>query len=274
MGASLARRLPRPAGIERWVRARLPRHIRQELAADRLLRAFAAAYPRAVFVEIGANDGDQLDHLRSLILKRRWRGVMVEPVPYVFTRLQQNYAAAEGVACENAAIADSDGSRPFYHLGQVAESAHHDLPDWYDAIGSFSRQHVLAHRVAIADIEARVVETTVPCMTFESLCIKHGLQSIDLLVIDTEGYDFEILRHIDFSRYRPVLVGYEHRHLDRTTRSACLDLMGSFGYKILEEGHDTWCLRPDARAKLVRVWRNLRPAVPPIAAYEEPWWSS
>ena len=37
--------------------------------------------------------------------------------------------------------------------------------------------------------------------------------SIDLLQIDTEGFDYEVLKMFDFNTYRPVIIQYEHFHL-------------------------------------------------------------
>ncbi|MGH9185268.1 MAG: hypothetical protein ACRD0U_05570, partial [Acidimicrobiales bacterium] len=67
------------------------RRLARSMAGRRLLRAFAAAYPAAFFIEIGSNDGEQFDHLKPFIRSRSWRGIMIEPVPYVFARLQRNY---------------------------------------------------------------------------------------------------------------------------------------------------------------------------------------
>jgi FkbM family methyltransferase len=196
---------------------------------------------------------------------------MVEPVPDVFMRLRQNYEGLTRVTLENAAVAAHDGRLRFYHLAHAENPEAEGLPAWYDAIGSFSREHVLAHRVAIPDIERRLVETTVPCLTFRSLCEKHGLDVIDLLLIDAEGYDYEVLKHVDLSRHRPALVVYEHRHLDPRRRAACLELMRDSGYQIMEEGYETWCLRRDSPKRLLRKWRRLHPALPAVAGYEEAW---
>lgn len=249
----------------RGIRAR---RIEARLAGPKLIRAFGEAFPAAVFVEIGANDGEQHDHLRPMILKHRWRGVMVEPVPYVFERLRANYVALERVAVENAAIADRDGRRPFYHLAP-ADYQREGLPRWYDGIGSFSRESVLDHRRLIPDIRARLVETVVACLTFDSLCDKHGLGQVDLLLVDTEGYDYEVLRHIDFNRHRPALVVYEHYHLSESDQTSAEAAMRTAGYETMSEGFDTWCLRPDANPRLTGTWRRLRPAVRAVSARDE-----
>jgi len=238
------------------------------LAGPQILQAFADRYPRAFFVEIGANDGEQHDHLRPLILAGEWRGIMVEPVPYVFERLRENYGGVTRVTLENSAIAGEDGELPFFHLGQAAEEDG-DVPFWYHGLGSFSRETVLRHGRDIADIERRLVATQVPCLTFDSLLAKHGVEFVDLLLIDTEGYDSEVLRLIDLERDRPHLLVYEHYHLAAADRWATRQRLQDAGYRTLEEGFDTWCLGPQAAAPLHELWPRMRPAVPGRSVYDE-----
>jgi FkbM family methyltransferase len=252
-----------------WERLKF-RRVQQRLAGPKLLRSFAQAYPEAFFVEIGSNDGEQHDHLQPLISSHPWSGIMVEPVPYVFERLRRNYGDAPRVTLENAAIAERDGRLPFYHLGHVEDARREGLPQWYDAIGSFSRAAILRHVREIPDIEQRLVTTEVPSLTFESLCAKHGVDTIDLLLVDTEGYDYEILRSIDFATRRPRLVVYEHYHLPPDERAQCRARLERFGYETLEEGLDTFCLRVDAHDRLTRQWRRLRPGVPGASIHDLP----
>jgi FkbM family methyltransferase len=193
---------------------------------------------------------------------------MVEPVPYVFDRLRRNYGGLDRVALENLAIADHDGSLPFYYLAQVDDPEREGLPQWYDGIGSFSRDAVLGHSEQIPDIERRVVETEVPCVTFESLCRRHGVARVDLLLIDTEGYDWEVLKLIDFRAHRPRLVIYEHFHLVERERRQCRAHLEGLGYETMGEHFDTFCLDTAANDRLTRVWRRLRPALPAVFARE------
>ena len=97
------------------------------------------------------------------------------------------------MALENAAIADRDGQLPFYHLREAEDHVAAGLPRWYDGIGSFSKEAVLNHASLVPDLEDRLTCVKVPCLTFESLCRKHGVDRVDLLLVDTEGYDHEIL---------------------------------------------------------------------------------
>lgn len=257
-----------PALRDRLRRAQY-RRLQRRLAGPRLLQVFGEAYPEAFFIEIGSNDGDQHDHLQPLIRARAWTGLMVEPVPYVFERLRRNYGDLERVTLENAAIADRDGQLPFYHLREAGPQERARLPSWYDGIGSLSRANVGSHRRHIPDIDERIVRSDVPCLTFESLCRKHGVEAIDLLLIDTEGYDAQILRSIDFAIRRPRLLVYEHFHLEPDERRGCRTALQARGYETMEEGFDTWCLVTSSDDRVTRAWRGLRPAVPALSVHEE-----
>jgi FkbM family methyltransferase len=255
--------------LRRFLRAARYRQMVRNLAGPKLLRSFADVYPHAFFVEIGSNDGEQHDHLRPFILSLPWRGVMVEPVPYVFERLRQNYEAYGRIALENVAVGDEDGRMPFYHLVEPSSEDLGSLPDWYDGVGSFSREAVAGHVAHIPDIEERIVRREVPVVTFDTLCRRNRTSVVDLLLIDTEGHDWEILHSIDFARWRPRLVIYEHYHLSPTARAAAREHLGLVGYETMEEGFDTFCLDTSVDDALTDLWRSLEPAVGGVAAYEE-----
>jgi len=213
------------------------------LPPDRIeaaVQLFGGSHPDAFFVQIGANDGYARDPLRIAIERRRWRGIMVEPVPYVFKRLHERYGTHPRITLEEAAIADQDGILPFYHLREAAPEE--EVWPWYHTLGSFKAEVVLAHERVVPNVEDRLVETEVASLTFASLCAKHGVDEVDVLMIDTEGYDYEILRSVDLTAWRPRLVVYEHYHLSSQDRAAGRHLLESNGYVTFEHGLDTAAL--------------------------------
>ena len=252
--------------LRTWLRAR---SLARRLVLPMLLEAFAEAHPSAVFVEIGSNDGEQHDHLRRHILRRQWRGVMVEPVPYVFDRLVANYGGIDRVALENVAVAEQEGPLPFYYLRDADPAERASLPDWYDGVGSFNRDAIVSHTPQMPDIAERIVQATVPAIRFDTLCDRHGIDRPDLLVIDTEGHDARIVRSIDLERRGPRLMIYEHFHLSREERAGCRAYLEDCGYETMEEGFDTICLRPEDDS-LTRLFRSAEPAVRGVAKHEEP----
>jgi hypothetical protein len=108
----------------------------------------------------------------------------------------------------------------------------------------------------------------VPTRTFASLLEHHGFGRPDLVLIDTEGYDSTIIRHIDFEAHGPRLLIYEHFHLDPDDRASTREHLRARGYETMEEGFDTFAidLRPDD--PLSRRWRRLKPAVPGVSVHD------
>lgn len=238
--------------VRAWGRIRkmLGRPLDQVEAAVYL---FGATYPEATFIQIGANDGMARDPLHDQVQRRRWTGVMVEPVPYVFKKLHARYGLHPRIRLEASAIADQAGVLPFYHLREAKPGE--KVWEYYDALGSFRRDVVLKHDQFVPDIAERLVETQVPCITFSDLCRRHALKQLDLLQIDTEGYDYYILKTVDFELWRPRLLIYEHYHLAPEDRAAARALVRNHGYITFEHGLDTVAL--DIRRRTERDRRLL-----------------
>lgn len=243
-----ARRLvARSPSLHGWLRALhrlLSRGSAPEGLAD-VLEAFADSIPDVYFIQIGSNDADRSDPLRPYVISRGWRGVLVEPVPYVFERLRSRYGSTPGIELVNAAIADRDGRLPFYF---VAQSEDPDLPSWYDQIGSLSLQSVLHpyHVANIPDLAQRVLCAEVPCLTLQSLLHEHPLPTVDLVHVDAEGHDDDIVAQIDLVSLRPTLLLYEHQHLNDDRRAALTARLGENGYVVLDLGPDALAVRSDA----------------------------
>jgi FkbM family methyltransferase len=257
------RRDSRPGDLlRRW------RHSLVRTAPDRpieqVIDAFARTTPTASFVQVGSNDGVKFDPISLQVRTRRWTGVMVEPVPYLFERLTTNFGGSRRVRLENAAVAAHGGSQPFYFLAE-SPGSEPDLPDWYDALGSFRKDVVLSHREHIPDIDARLREIEVPCLTFDELCRKHAVERIDLVHIDTEGYDFEVIKLVDLDRWQPSVLLYEHKHLSQDDQAAARQLLDAQGFDLLADDTDTLAVRRTAmtaNGALGAAWQAARAALP------------
>lgn len=180
------------------------------------------------FIQIGSNDGIVHDPLYRYILENRWNGILVEPVRYYFDLLKRNYAESDQLIFENIAVSDQDGGRDFFRIREGLDF----LPDWTKGLGSFNRDVLMKHRWVIPNIQEYIVKETVKCLSFASLLDRHAVKKIDLIMIDTEGYDFEIIKQIDFNRIRPRVVIYEHKHIARGDRLDCEQLLRAQNYQV------------------------------------------
>ncbi len=165
----------------------------------------------ARIVQIGSNDGKTGDPLHELLLRHRsWSGLFVEPIPYIFERLKNNYPNEDRFRFANVAI--NEGERmPFYHVTAAAKVAHPELPEWYDQLGSFNRAHLENH------LDGKLVpfieSLEVTGRTLPELLRSQAVESIDILHIDCEGYDWRVLSQLDLERFQPTFILFEYHHL-------------------------------------------------------------
>jgi len=197
------------------------------------------------FIEIGASDGKSDDPIYKYVVAHGWRGILVEPVKYIFERLVNNYKdAGKNLIFENVAIAEKNEVRYIYRYKENQR----DLPEWYQGTASLLKNLESRHKGIISNINERLVSDKVNCITFEDLIKKHRVKKIDLLLIDTEGYDFNIIRTINFDTVKPRIIIYETRLLSPEDNTKCEIFLRSKGYRILACRFDNFAFI-DSRAK-------------------------
>lgn len=190
------------------------------------------------FVQIGAHDGKTLDPLWPFASARSWSGVLVEPQPDVFHQLVANYSAARDTSrlrFENAAIARHDGEALLYRFAASAS-----LPAHATMLASFNAD---ALRFNAHGYRAPVVAGRVPAISVATLLRKHGLERVDVLEIDTEGFDAEVVTMFVEAGVLPAVVRYEHGALSLRDRRRCVALLGRHGYRFAFQGVDAVALR-------------------------------
>ncbi|MBW2939736.1 FkbM family methyltransferase [Zhongshania aquimaris] len=214
----------------------------------KIIARYSKSNQRDFFVQIGVNDGDQQDPFQRVIEQNEWRGVMVEPVIYVFNRLIKNKDHLKHrVKFANVAISDQSGKADFWHLQEDAKLA--EERRLYDALGSFRKEVVLSHKYLIPDIEERLIKTEVDTLTFDDFCELYDVKRIDVLQIDTEGYDYEIIKAINFDKVKPGLLIYEHLHLSDEDRRECRKIIQGHGYRYYEDTMDALCIKSSSIKK-------------------------
>lgn len=191
------------------------------------------------FMQIGANEGKTEDPIYPHVMLHKWKGIFVEPQPAEFAQLCKNYDGRSGLRFENLAISGKKEERTLFYI----ENSKKQLPDWVSKLSSFDRK--ITEEVIEVHPEAKVAEMTVPCNTVNSVLTKHKTKQLDLLYIDTEGYDFEIIKTIDFEKVKPSLIVFEHRHLSEDDFAACTSLVEKHGYRMFKDKYDGVAIKHD-----------------------------
>lgn len=190
-------------------------------------------------VQVGAFDGQAGDPVYPFLTRTDTRGVVVEPQARFYQALVRAYAGHPNVTPVRAAVAEADGERVLYTVRDVA-----DPPEWLHQIASFRKEVVLKHAPEYPGLEALVTPVPVRCVTPRTLLAETGIDAVGALVIDTEGYDYEVIKLFRAAGVRPAVVFYEHKHLVPPDHEACLAELVADGYQVAVSRTDVLACRP------------------------------
>jgi FkbM family methyltransferase len=127
--------------------------------------------PGMVFLDVGANIG-YYTSLAGQLVGPAGRVVAVEPEPHNFSLLTRNIAAngLRNVAAENAGLGAQDGTA----------SLHCSASNFGD------------HRITPTDLPGHTTRQVVPITTMDRLLGRLGVNSVDLIKIDVQGYEHAV----------------------------------------------------------------------------------
>lgn len=178
-------------------------------------------------VDVGAHDGSFLSN-SSPFIGAGWEALLVEPAPGPFATLQETYRDTPNVRCINAACSDYEGTAKLW-IGNDGDNGTNstlstDTNDWFSATRS-----------------DRSIEVTVRTLT--ELCREHGVpERFPILLVDAEGMDLDVLRGLDPTKHRPLIVCTERYLHGPEKEAAKADLLRSWG--LIPHGHvgynDIW----------------------------------
>jgi FkbM family methyltransferase len=183
------------------------------------LRDFFEAYfssgNEARVIQVGANDGIMCDPLRPFLARRTnqdIRAVLVEPIPFYYTKLRNLYADYPNITVLNVACgASCDRASLYFIEPSVADHMNGDGPpnNWAHGQGSFDlnavKYWIERNRFRGEDyvrnidhyVEA-IISMYVEIIRLSD--IEMSGQNDNLLVlIDVQGFEMDVIRGIDWS---------------------------------------------------------------------------
>ena len=164
-------------------------------------------------VVIGAHFGIWLKE--ELVKYKNDNILLVEPVPYNFKILNENFQNEKNIfICTNAVFSENKTEK-FYFVREdsIPKLGKH----WASGIGSFSKEHLLNHKSKRFNIKEEDIDNLdVEFITFDKLVKNFEIGSIKKLQIDVEGAEFEILKSIDFKKININQIQFEFKHFDGT----------------------------------------------------------
>ena len=185
------------------------------------------------FIQVGANDGVSFDFLYDFVIKRNSSGVVIEPIKEYFKELVINYKDFPKIIKINKAIHPID-KKIIIH--RISPNTMDKYPDWVKGIASIDFEHHLKTGIDSRDIIQEIVEA---CNLMD--IIKENLSKfqLDYFQIDTEGFDYEVVKMIDFGFIKPRIIKYESVNLNSEDKGKLMDLLKKQGYFLFQEFGDT-----------------------------------
>jgi len=185
------------------------------------------------FIQVGANDGVSFDTLFEFVKKRDVSGILIEPIEEYFRELCSNYSTFDNVIKLNLAVHSIDKEITVY---KVKPEAYIKYPDWVKGIASVDYEHHKKTNINSKDIIAKKVKSD----TLMNIYVNnlHELK-IDYLQIDTEGFDLEVLKMIDFKKLKPSIIKYEHVNLSKNDFDQSKAMLRNEGYFVYSDHEDT-----------------------------------
>jgi FkbM family methyltransferase len=154
------------------------------------------------FVEAGGHDGYTQSNTYYLERFRKWRGILVEPMPEMAAQARRNRPNTEVFQC---ALVSAD------HTGDDVEMEFGDLLTTVQGVHDDDRRYVEGGLVLGWRDHRR---ERVPARSLSDVLDISGSRKVDLLSLDVEGYEDQVLRGLDLSRHAPAWILVEMHDLD------------------------------------------------------------
>lgn len=185
------------------------------------------------FLEIGANDGITLSNTYLLEKKFAWDGICSEVLPDKFKQLQEN----RNVNCDNLAVFNKSD----LELKFTVSNLHSGITEYLKKGKTKAEKKFLKNKKKGEKKiwkEEPTQEIMVKSITLQDLLDKYNAPNkIHYFSLDTEGSELEILKSVDFSKYKFQYINVEHNFIE-PRRSEMRKLLLKNGY--LYMGENKW----------------------------------
>ena len=185
---------------------------------DKALHYLGQNSPSTFVMNLGAMDGEMFDEMIGYTRMYGFKGIYVEPIPYLFEKLKKNIGGDN--LFENSAISDYDGEIEMMTIDQEVIDSGLVHSCFYGMSAVYPPKNGLGSEFDRPTVEKYGKIVKVPCITFDNLLQKHNIQKIDVVKIDAEGHDYKIFKQIDVKKFRPKIIRIEWINLSEEEQSA------------------------------------------------------
>ena len=162
---------------------------------------------KTYIIQVGSHIGNTENDFLFKNIKLNIEYILIEPVPYLFNKLKENYKLYNNITFLNIAISDYNGFIDLYIPSEKNDFT--KLVSWATQLASINKDHI-QHFVP----ECLVDKIQVECKTLNTIIKEYNIKEIEYLYTDTEGHDYNILMNLDLSLIKPKNIIFENKHMD------------------------------------------------------------
>ena len=194
-------------------------------------------------IQIGANDGERFDIINKFVKKYSPFTILIEPIKSNYESLKENYADQKNILYENLAISVDNEISELY---KVKDEKINLYDEHIVGITSFNKNHLINNGVK----KKYIVREKVNIIYIKDIILKHSINDLDLLFIDTEGYDAKIVK--DFlinSKLRPFII-FEYIHSNHYFFSETINMLIENEYILFKISENVVCFPKSKKEKI------------------------
>lgn len=161
---------------------------------DRKLEKYLT-HRNGFFIEVGANNGFNQSNTYYFECFRGWTGILIEGIPELCNQCISERPKSRVFNC---ALVSDDFLEPYVtmkyaNLMSIVKGAlkSEKEDESYVKKGIATQKNILSY------------EVTVPARTLTSILEECQVNEIDFLSLDVEGFELNVLKGLNFSKYRP-----------------------------------------------------------------------
>ena len=194
-------------------------------------------------IQVGANDGQSDDFLFKCFNKDL-DAILIEPIKDAFLKLKENYKQFQKVKCLNLAVDIENGSKEIFSVNReyykfYQKKYKKDNVDWLNVLSSFNKKHLINHGIK----KNHITSDNIQCKTFYKLIDNYNYHDVDLLIIDTEGYDVKLIDNfLDNLKIKPMII-FEWIHAEKNEIELLSKRLEKLNYEFIKIGRDLICFQ-------------------------------
>ena len=193
---------------------------------------------KTVIFDVGANKGQSVERFRNYLPKAKIYSF--EPYVPVFEILKEKEKKDQNLKCFNFGLGSTKGIFPFYRNPDSGSNSFYKINIKRESFALSNskvgkKNHNITTPKEVLEFNSK---TTVSVDTLNNFCKKQGIKKIDILKIDTQGFEAEVLKGASNMLKNIFIIELEIIFSDIYKKSSSIgvieSLLSNYGFNLWE----------------------------------------